>query len=79
MTILELAQARAALPRPEQCRAIRRGAGLSLGDLAEALSTNPITVSRWERGARRPSKRFIVAYVGLLADLSRMSGSGLSS
>ena len=76
MTILELAQARAALPRPEKCRAIRRGAELSLGEVAEALGTNPITVSRWERGVRHPSKRFVVAYVDLLTDLARLAGSG---
>jgi transcriptional regulator with XRE-family HTH domain len=35
-------------------RAARRGAGLTQKQLAEALGVEPITVSRWERGATTP-------------------------
>jgi DNA-binding transcriptional regulator YiaG len=73
MDIIEVAQARAALPRPARCKAIRQGAQLSLGDMAEALGTNAITVSRWERGVRKPSKPFIVKYVRLLGELAQVT------
>lgn len=76
MSILDLAEARAALPKPERCRSIRLDAALSLLEVAAELGTNPITVSRWERGERHPSKRYVVAYARLLADLAAMTQPG---
>lgn len=73
MNAFDLAEARASLPRPERCRAIRQGAQLSLTDLADELGTSPHTVSRWERGEGRPSRRLVVSYVALLQRLEQLA------
>lgn len=47
-------------------RFARRAAGLTQRQLADQLSVDPIQVSRWERGASRPSEDHAVALCGLL-------------
>jgi DNA-binding XRE family transcriptional regulator len=61
--------ARRALPSPPIRLALRADAGLTQQDLADALGVHRETVSRWERGARSPRGRLLIAYVELLDEL----------
>lgn len=51
--LLERIEARR-LPTLRERRRIRKDAGLTQGEVADALGVEPITISRWERGKARP-------------------------
>jgi DNA-binding transcriptional regulator YiaG len=69
--LLERARAHRGLPDPELCRVIREGAGLSQGDIAQAVGVRRETVSRWETGARAPRGEFLVKYREVLEAVKR--------
>ena len=50
-------------------RAIRLGAGLSLGEIARAIGVSPSTVLRWERRERTPRGEKALAYAQVLEEL----------
>lgn len=54
------------LPSPAMRRAIREAAGASQEDVGQAVGVHRETVSRWERGLRRPRGEQLVSYVELL-------------
>ncbi len=74
MTITQEVQARRALPAPALARELRRSAGVSQARVAQELGVTPVTVSRWEAGARRPRGALLVAYAKLLDELRRAAG-----
>jgi transcriptional regulator with XRE-family HTH domain len=51
---------------PARIRAARRKLGLSQAGLALQLGVNPSTVQKWERGRRRPYRRFLRLFEGLV-------------
>jgi DNA-binding transcriptional regulator YiaG len=59
-------KARKELPAPEVQRALRRGAGASLADVAEVVGSTRQAVSLWEWGKRRPRGRQLEAYMEVL-------------
>ncbi len=50
-------------------KAIREGAGLSLGEVARSLGVSPSSVLRWERAEFRPRERVAARYAALLRDM----------
>lgn len=67
--ILERIRMRRSLPQPEQRAALRKAAGLSLQDVADAIGVTATTVFYWETGQRNPSARHIDAYMCALDTL----------
>lgn len=57
------------LPDFETRQRIRRAAGVSLRDAADALGVSPMALHRWERGTSRPTREHAIAYAALLAAL----------
>ncbi len=57
------------LPDPDQRRALRKGAGLTQCDLAEACGVTPQAVSHWENGTRTPKGKCLEKYVTALRTL----------
>ncbi|MEU0971332.1 helix-turn-helix transcriptional regulator [Streptomyces sp. NPDC005917] len=57
------------LPAPEERRAIRQAAGLSQGELAEAIGVTRQAVSHWEAGTRTPKGAFLERYVSAIRTL----------
>jgi transcriptional regulator with XRE-family HTH domain len=57
------------LPTPSKARAIRQAAGISQARLAEHLGVDRVTVTRWERGLRRPRGDLALKYGDFLAAL----------
>lgn len=57
------------LPPPDQRRAIRESAGLSMRNLADDLGVTTTAVRLWEVGERNVSPEFLERYVALLDDL----------
>lgn len=55
--------------RSGSARAIRTGAGASLGEVAQTVGVNKATISRWESGKRIPSGALAQKYAGVLDDL----------
>jgi transcriptional regulator with XRE-family HTH domain len=72
-TLADLSQriARRELPPVEMRRALRRGAGLTLSDVAEVVGVTRQAVSWWERGRRTPRGRNLDAYGDVLRALRR--------
>lgn len=58
-----------AIPRESWAR-LRREAGLSAIDIAQAVGVTRQTIHLWERGARRPSGARGLAYLELLAEIA---------
>jgi transcriptional regulator with XRE-family HTH domain len=71
--VIETAQRRQRLPRPELRRLIREQARLSQSDFAQLLGCSPATVSRYETGARMPTGRRLDRYVELLGALTAVA------
>ena len=59
------------LPAPEVRRALRRAAGVTLDDIAEAAGVTLQAVARWENGTRRPRHDHLRVYSRILTGLSR--------
>ncbi|MEU0253274.1 helix-turn-helix transcriptional regulator [Streptomyces sp. NPDC006184] len=57
------------LPAPEERRAIRQAAGLSQGELAEAIGVTRQAISNWESGARTPKGSHLERYVTAIRTL----------
>lgn len=57
------------LPAPAERRAIRRAAGLSQGELAQAIGVTRQAISNWESGIRTPKGEFLVRYVSAIRTL----------
>lgn len=70
-TLAKRARAIRSLPEPEQARAIRLAAGVSMVEMAEALGVHRVTVHRWESGDRRPQGDLAARYARLLQGLAR--------
>jgi DNA-binding transcriptional regulator YiaG len=69
----QVAERRRQAVDPGVARAIRLNAGVSQAALAAELGVHRMTVNRWERGARRPSRTQLVAYRRLLDQLQDVS------
>ena len=52
-----------------QARTIRENAGISASEVARELHVRPSSVSRWERGERRPSGDVSVQWARILLEL----------
>jgi DNA-binding transcriptional regulator YiaG len=63
-------RARNSLPLPAARKALRLAHSLSLQDVANAVGVTHEAVRLWELGARKVSRRHVVAYAELL-DLMR--------
>jgi len=61
------------LPIPEVRRALRRGAGVTLADIARPCRVTVATVSRWERGLRSPRGEALERYVNALDELREVA------
>ena len=59
---------------PKTIREIRLGLELSQSEFAKVLGVNRITVSRWERGARRPHPLMIKTIEVLAAEELKKRG-----
>ncbi|QIY95871.1 helix-turn-helix transcriptional regulator [Streptomyces sp. S1D4-11] len=57
------------LPAPAERRAIRQAAGLSQGELAEAIGVTRQAVSHWEAGTRTPKGALLDRYVAAIRTL----------
>ena len=66
-SVLALAEARRLVAASG--RMIRRGAGLTLLEVAESLGVDKTTVYRWETGERVPRHPAVVDYAALLREL----------
>lgn len=73
--LMEKLRSRRNLPSPELCRTLRVAAGASQADLAEILGVHRETVSRWERGERRPSGEHLLRYLEVLEELRRVGAA----
>lgn len=60
--ILERIRMRRTLPTPAKRAEIRKAAGLTLQDLADAIGVTPATIHYWEQGTRNPRPEHIAAY-----------------
>jgi DNA-binding XRE family transcriptional regulator len=60
-----------AMARSGRGSSIRRKAGLTQADIASELGIHPITVTRWETGAREPRGELAERYGALLRRLER--------
>jgi DNA-binding transcriptional regulator YiaG len=77
LTLTELSErvkSRRELPSPAARRALRREAGISAAELAEALGVTEGAVLTWERGTREPRGRNRDGYIQALRILSRTGG-----
>jgi DNA-binding transcriptional regulator YiaG len=61
--------------RTGEARELRLAAELSLAEVAGAVGTSAATISRWERGARRPHGGAALRYGRLLEVLGKGSGN----
>ena len=62
------------LPSPQTRRSLRAAAELTLTDMAEILGVSKSSVSRWERGLRRPRSPVRQSYIRLLRHLEEHDG-----
>lgn len=51
-------------------KAIREGAGVSLAEVATDVRAHRSTISRWERGLRRPQGEAAIRYLRVLEGLA---------
>jgi DNA-binding XRE family transcriptional regulator len=69
MTLREEVAARRITSNPATARAIREAAGISLTRAAHEIPCSPSTLSRLERGLRRPRPDLAVAWARVLREL----------
>ena len=70
----EVLEARRGLPEPVLRRALRRGAKLSLTQVAEEIGVTAEAVRLWELGRRDPRPEHLSAYVRVLELLAQRAG-----
>ena len=68
--LVELSKVRS-LAKSGTARAIRRSAGVSAGEVAEAVGVSSSTVLRWEDGERAPRGEAALRYGAILQGLLR--------
>lgn len=73
---IEQARVRLRLPPPAERRRLRQRAGLSQLVIGRTLGVSAVTVCRWERGARTPSRRLAPLYADVLDRLARDVANG---
>jgi transcriptional regulator with XRE-family HTH domain len=59
-------RARSSLPPPAERKALRLALSLSLQDVADAVGVTHEAVRLWELGARKVSRRHLIAYAEVL-------------
>jgi HTH-type transcriptional regulator/antitoxin MqsA len=59
----------ASLPEPEQRSALRKGAGLTQKELADAVGVDRTAIAHWEAGRRNPDGKRLDAYLEALGVL----------
>lgn len=64
--ILNQIRVRRSLPPPEQRVALRKAAGLTLQEVADAVGVTAAAVWNWERGERKPNAKHLAAYLDAL-------------
>ena len=70
--LLARVRSRRRLPPPDERRTIRRGAGVSLRELAAAIGVSHVAITRWEAGAEPADPRHLMAYARILDELRRL-------
>jgi predicted transcriptional regulator len=76
MTMTELvdrARLRRSLPDPVERRRIRRLAGVSQAEIANAIGVTQRTIARWELGEVNPRGEHLAPYIELLEQLRSVS------
>lgn len=73
--VLERVRKKRSLPPPEQREAIRKAAGLSLKDLADAMGVAPATAHYWETGQRNPNSLHLDHYLSALQAMADSAAS----
>jgi DNA-binding transcriptional regulator YiaG len=68
--ILERIRVHRALPPPAERVALRKAAGLTLQEVADAVGVSPGAVWFWEQGQRNPSGPHIDAYLDAIQALA---------
>lgn len=63
------------LPPPAERRAIRVGADVTLREIADELGVSRTAVLHWERGTRKISREYAIAYRRVLDGLRRAATS----
>ena len=74
--ILANGRARRRLPDPEERRFLRKRAGLTQQQVADALGVSRVSVTLWESGRRSPGKHHWSDYLALLDRLAAEIGGG---
>jgi DNA-binding transcriptional regulator YiaG len=77
MTLHELealVAARTGMPDPDECRVIRKEAGVSARELGRLIGVSGEAVCLWERGVRRPSSRHVRQYAEALRIMQAATG-----
>jgi transcriptional regulator with XRE-family HTH domain len=69
--LLDRVQARRELPSPSVQRALRKAAGASLAEVADAVGVTRQAVSMWELGQRSPRSGNLPAYLEVLRGFRR--------
>ncbi len=69
-SVLQISRVRS-LTRSGAARTVRIAAGLTLGELAEAVGVSPTTIWRWEQGQRSPRGEPAIKYGELLEALMK--------
>jgi transcriptional regulator with XRE-family HTH domain len=64
------ARARQDLPSPYQRRRLRRKAGLTQRDIAEAIGVRRVTITAYEAGRRTPQGETLAQYLAVLERLT---------
>lgn len=71
--LLERARLHRALPGIEERQRLRKAAGLSLEDVADAIGCSRQALAHWEHGRRVPRGRNLTVYAEVLRALAEAS------
>ena len=77
--VAALASLRRRLPPPAMRKALRKGSGLTLAQVATSIGdVTPQAIGLWESGKRTPRKDLLGAYVAVLEQLADDSSRAAS-